>query len=83
MPPNTDNPEVVRLAKAILKEHKAERKKKVEDDKKKEAKSKPPTFTLLETWGIVLLCSIPVTVGQLWLLSYIHNYLNTIFNGTP
>lgn len=79
-PPTQDNPEVVRLAKAIVKEHKAEKKRKVEEDKKKSEKSKPQTFTLVETWGMILFFSIPVTLGQLWLLNQAHNYLNTIFN---
>ena len=80
MGPMGGTDEAVKMAKAILKEHKAEKRKKIEDEKKKEAKGKPRTFTLLEIWGIMLLGSIPLTLMQISLLNQVQIYLSTIFN---
>ena len=71
------DPESVRLAKAIIKANKADKKKKEEEDKKKELKNKPASFTLLETWGILMFGSIPVVLGQLALLGYVQRLLDT------
>lgn len=76
------DPETLRMAKAIIKEHKAEKKRKAEEEKKKEAKSKPRVFSFLETTGLVLLGSIPVTIAQLALLNYAQTMMNTLLNGT-
>ena len=75
---NTDP--MLSLAKEIVKRDKIERKKKQKDDEKKEAKNKPKLFTLLETTGILMLSSIPVTLAQLWLLNYTQQVLSATFN---
>lgn len=79
--PGADNNDAVQLAKQVLKMHKAEKKKKADDEKKKEAKNKPRVFSFLETTGLVLLGSIPITIAQLWLLSYAQTMMNNLLNG--
>lgn len=79
---SVDNSAVV-MAKSILKEYKANRKKTKEEDAKKAAKNKPQTFTLLESSGMILLFSIPVTLCQLWALEYVQKALNAALHGSP
>lgn len=69
----------LRLAKEIIKREKVERRKKKADEKKKELKNRPFKFSFLETTGLILLGSIPVTLCQLWLLQTINHALSTAF----
>lgn len=69
----------VQLAKEILKQHKADKKRKVFEEKKKAEKNKPMAFSFLETTGLILFCSIPITLMQLWLLGYAQQTLSQAF----
>lgn len=68
----------IELAKAILKEHKREKKKKVEDEKKKADAKKPRTYTFMELTGAIFLFSIPVVLTQVWLISYAQVMMNAL-----
>lgn len=72
IPPSED----VRIAKEIIKRDKADRKKKKRDDEERKNKSKPRTFTFLETTAILLFFSIPVTFAQKALFIYGQAYLS-------
>ena len=48
------------------------------EKKDKAKKPDPIKFTFLETWSLLMLGSIPVTLGQLWLLDYVKHTLNAL-----
>jgi hypothetical protein len=74
------NDEAITLAKQVIKAHKAEKKRKAAEDKKKDDKSKPRLFTFMELTGAVFLFSIPVVLCQLALINYANHWMQTIFN---
>ena len=70
--------ETIRMAKAIIKEHKAEKKRKAEEAKKKSDSKKPRTFNILEVTALLLLFSLPVALLQKYIIIMITVQLNDL-----
>ena len=74
--------EALKVAKAIIKKDKADKKAKAEKDKKEADSKKPKMFTLLEVTGIVALMSIPLTMLQLSAITTIQTWFQLLTNGS-
>lgn len=68
-----NKPPELAMAEAIIQRYKDERKR----DKKKNKKAKPRHYSFLETWGMILLFSIPIYTAERFLI----NHIDTILNG--